>query len=121
MQLCSSLGYAAEVHHCFEDLQSIEIDCSQKGNRHSLKFIFREDDVNRNFHHAEKEQMAVNPLKGSALGAAAALVPAATLVASTKNETTDSPRKAASSANQGQYITVGKENGYNYDSFRLTC
>jgi hypothetical protein len=34
-------------------------------------------------------------VKGPALGAAAALVPAATLAASTKNETTDSPRKAA--------------------------
>ena len=56
-------------------------------------------------------------VKGSALGAAAALVPAATLAASTKNETTDSLRKATNSANQGQYITVGKENGANIELY----
>jgi len=56
-------------------------------------------------------------VKGSALGAAAALVPAATLAASTKNKTTDSPLKAANSANQGQYITVGKENGANIELY----
>jgi hypothetical protein len=56
-------------------------------------------------------------VKGPALGAAAALVPAATLAASTKNETTDSPRKAANSANQGQYITVGKENDANIELY----
>ena len=29
MQLCRSPGYAAVVHHCFKDLESLQLDRSQ--------------------------------------------------------------------------------------------